>query len=155
MEKLSTVLKSKEEELRILDCTTAECIEAKTHMKQVEKKYKYEGNVLTNKFKIVSQKLRETKIAYDEAKYIMNHDVYKIKNAVTEITKQSEEEDNNENKLTILVQQLKEENYIKDKKLYEMNMKIRDLEREKRSNVLKISTQKKLMRNMKMENKKY
>lgn len=152
METLSTILKSKEEELRNIDCTKTEHIEAKTHMKQAEKKYKYEGNVLTNKFKIVCQKLRETKIAYDEAKYIMNHDVYKIKNSVTELIKPSEEEDNNQNKLKILVQQLKEENYIKNKKLYQLNMKVKNLELEKKS---KISTQKRLMRNMKIEKGKY
>lgn len=109
---------------------------------------------MTNKFKIVCQKLRETKLAYDEAKFIMNYDVCKIKNAVSEITKQSEEE-NNQNKLTILIQQLKEENCIKDKKLCHMNMKIRDLEIEKKNNVLKINKQRKLIKNMKMENRSY
>lgn len=171
MEKLKAILKSKEEDLcnlhtklkeaydrMDLEFTTIEHADTKSHMKQVEKnKFKFEQDVLTNKFYIVCKKLRETKIAFDEAKHIINHDVHKINNVVMDITKQSEEEKNNQKKMMFLAQQLKEEICIKDslhKELCQMNMKIIDLQRKNECNILKIHKQKKIIARMEVENRK-
>lgn len=114
---------------------------------EVENKLNFEQEILSSKFKIVCEKLREMKKVYNDAKSIIKNDILSIKNSVVKMEKLVEGIDNNQHKvLTHQVQKLKETNHIKNKELYFMKNKVKELERRNECNVSKINTQKKITR---------
>lgn len=120
-------------------CQKMKLPNSNSHYEQMGKNGNFDQEILPSKFKTVCEKLRETKIAYDEAKNMIQNDVSNIKNTVLAIVKLSEGKENNQYKdLALQVQKLKEINCLKDEELRRMNKKIKDLERENECNALKI-----------------
>lgn len=158
IKKLNTDLKSKEDELcnaqkklkyvcnrlRLeFKCQQTELLNPDSPDEQMEKKVNFEQGALPLKFKIVCEKLCETKTALDEAKDIIQNDVCSIKNRVMAIEKLSVGEENKQYKvLELQARQLKETNCLKDEELRRMNKKFKELERENECNILKINEQK-------------
>lgn len=108
----------------------------------MENKLNFEQEILSSKFKIVCEKLRETKKEYSEAKNIIKNDILGIKNSVVSMEKLVERIENNQHKvLTLQVQKLKEANHIKDEELYFMKKKVKELERRNECHVSNINKQ--------------
>lgn len=129
------------------NCPKTELSHSKLHTRQMLKKPQLE---LTNKFKVVCEKLQETKNAFDEAKNIINNDIFNIKNTLTTIT-QLKEIEHNPQKMVIKIQELIKENGLKDEGIYCMDKKIKKLQRENEFNVLKINKQKKQLQEWKLK----
>lgn len=108
------------------------------HVKQMEENSRIELEMLSNKFKIVCEKLRETNDAFEEAKNIINDDIFNIENTVTNVKNLIEAEYNSQ-KTAIQIQQLIDDNRVKDEKICFMNKKIKKLQRENQYNVQKIN----------------
>lgn len=125
------------------------------YSKHEEKRVNFEQEILSSEFKIVCEKLRRTKTAYNEAKSIIKNDIFSIKDSIMTIGKLVEEEANNQNKVHALqVQKLKETNHIKDEELRSMKKKVKELERRNECHVLKIDKQKKQLQELKCKNEK-
>lgn len=66
-------------------CAKLELENTKLYSKRMEKKFKEEQKILSNKYKHICQKLIETEIAFDEAKSIIHNDITKIITLMTNI----------------------------------------------------------------------
>lgn len=111
-----------------------------------ENRAQLEREALYCKFKVVCEKLQETKIAFDEAKSIINNDIFNIKNTATKMSKMPGMECD-PHKMMCQIQQLIEENGAKDEEIYCMSKKIKKLQKENECNILKINKLKKTIAN--------
>jgi len=107
----------------------------------MKKKLKLEREVLSNKLMTVCDKLRETRCAFDEAKYIINTDLFNIKSTVAEMKKITKGEESKYNKIELEVKKLIEQNCKKDESLIRMNKKIEQLQQDNERNVLNMNKQ--------------
>lgn len=161
-------MKSKEEELcyvfeQLSDSSNRLCVDMKrkrpeftsdpctSHHVQKQKcesiKAQLDRETLSCKFKIVCEKLQETKTAFDEAKNIINNDIFNIKNTASTFAKMTGVGHCSPQKMICQIQQLIEENGVKDEEIYCMNKKIKKLQKENEYNVLKINKLKKTVAN--------
>lgn len=121
----------------------------------MEKKLKDEREVLSNKLMTVCDKLRETRCAFDEAKCIINTDLFNIKSTVAEIIKLSKGEESKYSKIELEVQKLIEENCKKDESLLRMNKKIEKLQQDNECNILNTNRQIKQLQDSIIKTGKY
>lgn len=117
-----------------IKCTKADFTsDVKLRMKQIEEKSRIKLEILSNKLEIVCEKLRETDIAFNEAKNIINHNLYNIESSVTNMKDLTGAEHNP------TIQKLIDDCRAKDEELYFANKKIKKLQRENQCNFQKIN----------------
>jgi len=166
IKKIRAHLKAKEEKLcdmrgklnDALSCSKlnfehTELADTESNTKHAKEKCLLEQEVQFNKLKAICERLRETNIALDVTKSIINGDIRWIEDAVTSMTRKLEEAGNNrEHEMAIRVQQMKEENRVKDEEICHMKNVIDKLQRENGYNVSTIDEQNKLLLENKCKN---
>lgn len=125
-------------------------LDCKTEPKDVKKAERCLKVKLSDKLKNVSEKLYETTVAFGEAKILINDEIFmNISPEPPGKANHPGEVEKNRQKLMVRLQKLKEDNDVKDKELSRMSKKIRELNREREYDGMKINKQRKQLQEWK------
>jgi len=125
--RLSEVNRTLELDLR---CTKSKIVDEKFRACRLEKKFKFEQEMLSTELKIKCKKLNDTEMQYDETNVVIDDGKCKIKYLTMSLKELKEMNEKCNDELKIQIQKLEGKNRSKNDNMCRLKKKIEELQRE-------------------------